>query len=122
MTLFFHLLAQAQKDAPAGEEPAAPLAQLLIPVVAAIALYYFMILRPERRKQAAVRTRLDALKKNDRVVTIGGIYGVVTNVNREADEVTLKVDEATNTKMRVTVGAVSRILGDESAGDSKTNT
>jgi preprotein translocase subunit YajC len=49
------------------------------------------------------------------VVTIGGIYGVVVNVNRESDEVTLKIDEATNAKMRVTVGAVARILGEDSA-------
>jgi preprotein translocase subunit YajC len=84
-------------------------------VFAAVALYYFMILRPERRKAQTVQSRLESLKKNDRVVTIGGIYGVVVNVNRESDEVTLKIDEATNAKMRVTVGAVARILGEESA-------
>ena len=54
-----------------------------------------------------------AVKKNDRVVTVGGIYGVVTNVHREADEVTLKVDEATNTKLRVTLSSIGRVLGDE---------
>jgi preprotein translocase subunit YajC len=91
---------------------------LLIPVFAAIGLYYFMILRPERRKQQNVQSRLEALKKNDRVVTIGGIYGVVVNVNRESDEVTLKIDEATNAKMRVTIGAVARILGEDSADKS----
>jgi hypothetical protein len=35
------------------------------------------------------------------------------NVNREADEVTLKIDEATNTKLRVTFGAIARVVGDE---------
>ena len=82
-----------------------------------IALYYFMIVRPERRKQTDHRSRLEALKKYDRVVTIGGIYGVVMNVQRDADEVTLKVDEANNTKIRVTFGAIGRVVGEEPPSD-----
>ena len=61
---------------------------------------------------------LAAVKKNDRVITAGGIYGVVTNVNAEADEVTVKVDETTNTKLRVTLSSVSRVLGDEASSDT----
>ena len=90
---------------------------ILVPIAAAVALYYFMIVRPERRKQAGHRSRLEALKKNDRVVTIGGIYGVVMNVQRDADEVTLKVDEANNTKIRVTFGAIGRVVGEEPPSD-----
>jgi hypothetical protein len=37
----------------------------------------------------------------------------VTNVHREADEVTIKVDEATNTKLRLTLSSIARVLGDE---------
>ena len=81
-------------------------------------LFYFMILRPQRREQARRVDMLSAIKKNDRVVTIGGLYGVVANVNREADEVTLKVDETTNTKLRVTLSSVARVLGDEPADES----
>jgi len=61
------------------------------------AVFYFIIMRPHSREQSRRKAMLAAVKKNDRVLTIGGIYGVVTNVHREADEVTLKVDEATNT-------------------------
>ena len=57
------------------------------------------------------------MKKNDRVVTIGGIYGVVMNVHREADEVTLKVDETTNTKLRVTLSSIARIISGETAAE-----
>ena len=117
-TPLFFLLAQDPKAAPAANDPGG-LFQLFIPVVAAIALYYFMILRPERRKQQGHRSRLDTLKKNDRVVTIGGIYGVVMSVQRDADEVTLKIDEANNTKIRVTFGAIARVVGDEPSGDVK---
>ena len=80
-------------------------------------VFYFMLVMPERRKQRAHRALLDQLKKNDRVVTIGGIYGMVTNVQRDADEVTIKVDEATNTKLRVTFNAISRVIIDEPAAE-----
>jgi preprotein translocase subunit YajC len=117
-----YLLAQAPKAAAPAADQGPQLLQLFIPVVAAIALYYFMILRPERRKATGQRSRLDMLKKNDRVVTIGGIYGLVMSVNREADEVTLKIDEATNTKLRVTFGAIARVVGDEPSSDKTAST
>jgi preprotein translocase subunit YajC len=111
------LLAQegAAKDTPPGPGPG--FASILLPIAAAIALYYFMILRPERKKQAGHRSQLESLKKNDRVVTIGGIYGVVMNVQKDADEVILKIDEATNTKIRVTFSAIGRVIGDEPAAE-----
>ncbi len=57
------------------------------------------------------------MKKNDRVVTIGGMYGVVMNVQKDADEVTLKIDETNNTKIRVTISSIARVLGGEAVGD-----
>jgi len=122
LTPLFLLLAQpapeAAKDGPAQAPPAGPgIASLLLPIVAAIALYYFMILRPEQRKRAGHRSQLDTLKKNDRVVTIGGIYGVVMNVQPDADEVTLKIDEANNTKVRVQFAAIARVLGEGPPSD-----
>ncbi len=80
-------------------------------------LFYFFLIRPQRKEQAKRKAMRGALKKNDRVVTTGGIYGLVTNVHREADEVTIKVDEATNTKLRVTLVSVARVLGTESSGE-----
>ena len=52
------------------------------------------------------------MKKNDRVLTASGIYGVVTNVHREANEVTVRVDEATNAKLRMTLSSIAEVLGD----------
>lgn len=109
------LLAQAE---PAAADPAAPSPFGFLPaILILIALFYFMMIRPERQKQAAHKALLEGLKKNDRVVTIGGIYGVVMNVARDADEVTIKVDETTNTKIRVTFGAVARVVTGEPTGD-----
>jgi preprotein translocase subunit YajC len=92
----------------------------ILPFLAIGLLFYFMLIRPQRREQAKRQAMLSNVKKNDRVVTIGGIYGVVMNVHREADEVTIKVDEATNTKLRVTVSAVNRVIRAEPAEEEST--
>ncbi len=113
-SLWVLLLAQGEAAPPQGPPG---LGSFLPAILAAMLLYYFLIMRPERRKQTTHRSLLDDLKKNDRVVTIGGIYGVVMNVQRDADEVTLKVDETTNTKIRVTFGAIARVLGSEQSGE-----
>jgi preprotein translocase subunit YajC len=60
------------------------------------------------------------LQKNDRVITIGGVYGVIMNVQRDSDEIILKVDESTNAKLRVTVSSIARVLGDQPAEDNST--
>jgi preprotein translocase subunit YajC len=85
----------------------------LFPFVLIFIVFYFLLIRPQKREQARRQAMLGGVKKNDRVVTIGGVYGVVTNVQREADEVTIKVDETNNTKLRVTLSSISRVLGDE---------
>jgi preprotein translocase subunit YajC len=51
------------------------------------------------------------------VVTIGGIHGVVTNVQRDAERVTLRVDESTGTKLRVNASAIARVITDDDSND-----
>jgi preprotein translocase subunit YajC len=112
------LLAQADGGdgpAPGGDGETMLMRFLASPlslIAAFFLLFYFLLLRPQQRERARRQSMLAAVKKNDRVVTAGGIYGVVTNVHREADEVTIKVDEATNTKIRVTFNSISQVLGE----------
>ena len=81
-------------------------------------LFYFLMIRPEKRKRQEQTRMLDEMKKNDRIVTIGGIKGVITNIQRDADEVTIKVDEGSGTKLRVQISAISRVVTDD---DDKKN-
>jgi preprotein translocase subunit YajC len=90
---------------------------MLPPVLLIGLLGYLMLWRPERRKQSVHQSMLDNLKPNDRVVTIGGIRGTVVRVRREADEVTVKVDD--NTKLRMTMASIARVETGE-AGEEKT--
>ena len=92
---------------------------MLFPLVLIFALFYFLIMRPERRKQADHKSLLESLKKNDRVVTIGGIYGVVANVLRDDDRVTIKVDETNNTKLDVTFNSIARVIVEETEAEAK---
>ena len=105
-------------DTPPG---AGPVLQML-PVIALImGMFYLMILRPNQKRERERRTMLSALKKNDRVVTMGGIKGVVMNVKPEDDEVVLKVDDDSGTKLRVVLSSIARVVtpADESAGAKK---
>ena len=90
---------------------------MVVPLVGILFLFYFMLIRPERQKQKRHQNLLDNLKKNDRVVTVGGIYGVVTAVQRDKDEVMLRVEETNNTKIPFTFAAIARVITEESGGE-----
>ena len=107
----------AEGGAPAGDGAGGGLAQILTLVVPIGILFYFLMIRPQQRERSQRKNMIEALKKNDRIVTIGGIYGVVTNVRREDDEVTIKVDETNNTKLRITFAAIARVTAEESSSE-----
>ncbi len=70
-------------------------------------LFYLILIAPQRKKQKEQQRMINAVAKGDKVVTIGGILGTVTNVSDDA--VTVKVDESTNTKLRFQKSALATI-------------
>src|SRR3989449_1557110 len=78
--------------APAGQNAGGGLAVFVIQIGALIAIFYFMLIRPQRRQQEKHRQLLGSLQRGDRVVTTGGIVGVV--VHLKDDEVTMKSGES----------------------------
>jgi preprotein translocase subunit YajC len=82
-------------------------------------LFYLMIIRPQNRKQAELKTMLGSLKKNDRVVTVGGIFGTIVNAPKDSEEITIKVDENNNTRLRVQRSSISRVITAESSAEGK---
>jgi len=94
-------------------EPGSGLTSMMPGLMIIMGLFYFMILRPQKNKERVFRTMVDGLKEKDRVVTIGGIHGVVTNVVRDRDEVTIRIDESTGAKIRVGTSAIARVVTDE---------
>src|SRR5262249_39724252 len=103
----------AQADG--GQQPANPLITFM-PIIAIVILGYFFLMRPMRKQQKEQQAMLAALKKNDKVVTSGGLIGVVAAI--KDDEITLKVDESSNVRLRVTRSSIVRVMRDpESAKD-----
>jgi preprotein translocase subunit YajC len=73
-------------------------------------LFYFMVMMPERRKRRELQEMLGNLKENQRVVTIGGIIGTIVHVSPDNQEVVLRTDEKSNTRVRVLRSAIARPL------------
>lgn len=71
-------------------------------------MLYFVMFRGPKKKQQQQDQMVKALKKNDRVQTIGGILGTVLEVTDS--EITLKVDESNNTKIKVVPSAINRVI------------
>lgn len=112
------LLAQGNDAAGRGGSPLLS----LWPIAVILVLFYFMFIRPQRQESSRRDAMLRALKPNDHVLTQGGIYGVVTNVHREANAVTIRVDENNNTRLKVSLTAVIRVLSEESVDEAPAKT
>ena len=67
---------------------------MLLPIVAMIAVFYFLIIRPERKKSKKVKEMLDSLKVGDRICTIGGIYGTITGLREDSIELAVGKQDA----------------------------
>jgi preprotein translocase subunit YajC len=72
---------------------------------------WLMVIKPQKQRENEEKQLLEKLKKNDHVVTKGGMHGVVMNV--KDDEVVLKIDEQQNVKVRFQKSAIAAILGED---------
>jgi preprotein translocase subunit YajC len=70
--------------------------------------FYFIIMRPYKKEQADKKQLLENLKKGDKVVTIGGIHGVVVDLEEEDNSVVIEV--AKNVRMKFLRGAISTVV------------
>jgi preprotein translocase subunit YajC len=108
------------EDAPAQQDPNA-LFKMIFPLVIITFVFYFIMIRPQKKKDDNFKRMLTNLKENDHVVTVGGIYGVVTNVQRDAERITIRVDDSTGTKLRVSTSSIARVISDDADADSATS-
>jgi preprotein translocase subunit YajC len=82
-----------------------------LPLIVIVIVMYMLLFRGPKKKQQQHQKMVQSLRRNDRVRTIGGILGTVIDV--KDDEITLKVDESNNTKIKVTAGSISKVLSGE---------
>ena len=79
---------------------------LLLPMVLMFAVFYFLLIRPQRKKDKKVKSMLAALKVGDRISTIGGIYGTITMIQDETIELTVGKD---NVKLMMARWAIRQV-------------
>lgn len=82
-----------------------------LPVILVFAIFYFLLIAPMRKRQKALQTLVGNLKKGDRIVTNGGLYGTVAGVEEKA--VIVKVAE--NVKVKIAKSAVAGLADQEGA-------
>lgn len=104
-------------EAGGAANPAGSMWAQLLPFVAIAVLFWLLLIRPESKKRAEHGRMLENLKKNDRVITAGGMFGTVVNVQKGAEDVVLRVDENTNTRVHVLRSSIARILTNDSGSN-----
>jgi preprotein translocase subunit YajC len=104
------LLAQESTTAPEAptQQPQGGPMQLLIMFAIFFVIFYFIALRPRQKEQKKRAQMLQAVKKYDKIMTIGGIVGTVMEVRE--DEVIVKVDDNNNTRIKFTRGSIQRVV------------
>lgn len=63
--------------------------QQFLPLIIIFAIFYFILIRPQQQKQKKHKSMLDSLKNGDKVITIGGLYGIIREI--KGDVLTLEI-------------------------------
>ncbi len=80
-----------------------------VPLILLFVIFYFLLIRPQQKQQKKRQEMLKNLKKGDRVVTIGGLHGVI----KEIDETMLSLRVADNLNLKFSRAAIDRVLEEE---------
>ena len=77
-----------------------------LPMILIFVIFYFMLIRPQRKKDKEAKAMLDGLKVGDRICTIGGIYGTITGIKDDTIELAVSTE---NTKLVVARWAIRNV-------------
>ena len=102
----FESIAYAQDQPQAAAAPVGgnPLVSFL-PIILIFVIFYFLLIRPQQKRQQDLQKMVENLKKGDRIVTSGGIIGTVIGIQN--DYIVIKVGDNENTKMEILKGAIA---------------
>ena len=106
-------------QAPAGAQGGSPLLQM-VPFILIFVIFYMLLIRPQRRQQKEREKMIAALKRNDHVITTGGICGIVDRI--KDNEVYLRVDDKSDLKLRVirsAIAVVEKVSGADEGDEKK---
>ncbi|SFK58697.1 preprotein translocase subunit YajC [Falsiroseomonas stagni] len=90
----------------------------LLPLILIFAVFYFLLIRPQQKKMKEHRALLGQLKRNDKVITAGGIVGTISKVRDDSDEI--EVEIAPGVRVTVVRGTIASVVKPpEPANDTK---
>lgn len=115
------LFAQGEQAAPEGAPGIGGIFNNpLLPLLVIGVMFYFLLILPERKKRKQLEEMLGNLKKNDPVITSGGICGVVVNASPGSRYVTVRVDDTNNTRLRVLRSHITQIGPHDEVAEKET--
>jgi len=124
---FLILFAQVAESAPTGEQ-AAPdgggflqqfLGNPINLVLFSLILFFLLVAQPQRKQMKKQQQLLAGLKKNDRVITSGGIHGTVVSANTGEPTVSIRIDDNTGTRLTVNRESISTVASANSSDSAK---
>jgi preprotein translocase subunit YajC len=92
--------------APAAQSTTGSMLSTLIPFALVFVIFYFLIIRPQNKKQKDAKAMIEAVKKGDKVITIGGVHALVDKVKETT--VVLNVDDTT--RMEFSKSAIASVV------------
>lgn len=113
--------AQTATDTPASTAPTQNTSSMLmsvLPLVVIFVIFYFLIIRPQQRKMRAHRAMVSGLRRGDKILTSGGIIGVVHKVLNDGE---IQVEIAEGVRVRIARGSVNEILSRTGDGKDQDN-
>ena len=85
----------------------------LLPFALMFGILYFLIIRPQRKKQKELQKMIESVQINDTVVTNAGIIGKIVNIKKDKNSVVLRVDDTTGTKIEFQKSAIAGVLSND---------
>ena len=83
--------------------------QQILPIILIIVIFYFLLIRPQQKQQKELRERQNNLKDGDKIVTAGGIHGIV----REVDDKTVKVEVSAGVLIKFEKASIINVISKE---------
>jgi preprotein translocase subunit YajC len=102
---------QGPMGSPCGTE------QILL-MVGMLAIFYFLLIRPQQKQEKARRALIASVRKGDKVVTNGGIWGQIASIDEGKGTVTLRIDSDGKTRLTVDRAAIGRVVRDDKESDT----
>ena len=91
----------------------------LLPFLGIPVIFYLIMIRPQQQQERKRREMIDALKKNDKVLTSGGIFGTVISVDPERARVVLRVDDERGIKLAFSKASIQQVVDSASEKGSE---